>query len=207
MATSTSSRQFKINRSPFSRHYTVLDTNDAPLYHVDQSLFTKDKADLTLHQGTGTDGPIVAVVHMPRLSFNCQIGLGDPTAPANGTDVVWEELARESNATASAHRWSMTLPGSDGGGKKSIMWKRTHKVSADGTSSSAVTMRDLKLVEDGTDRMVAVFTSKYSWSTCGILQINVDYGRDFDVMATATMLALYEKARKRRARASAAGGT
>lgn len=203
-------RQFKINHTSFTRHYTVLDPAGAPLYHVDQSAFTHNKANLTLHRGGDTSAPVVAAVHLPRVSFTSKIALGDP----NSAEVVWEDLTRESRDT-SAHQFSVTLPssaGGDGGGgggegvRKTFTWKRTHKVSADGLESSRLTMRDLKLVDDATGEVVGMFTSKRGWSSCGTLQMDVDYGNGFDVMATATMLAIYERARKRRARTAAAAG-
>ncbi len=195
-------RQFKINRGRFSRHYTVLDPDGKPLYYVDQSVFTRSKANLTLHAGGDASGAVVAVAHLPRFSFDAKIGLGDPSSPA----IVWEELSRESR-DASAHEWSLALPAgaSANGGRKTFVWKRTHKVSADGMESSALKMRDLKLVEVATDEVVGVFTGTRGWSSCGVLQINVGYGQEFDIMTTATMLAIYEKARRRRA-AVAAGG-
>lgn len=206
MPTMSAPRQFKVSRGRFSRHYTVLDPDGKPLYYVDQSLFTRDKANLTLHAGGDASGAVVAVAHLPRFSFDAKIGLGDPSSPA----IVWEELSRESR-DASAHEWSMTLPGGGGGGganggKKTFVWKRTHKVSVDGMESSALRMRDLKLVEVATEQVVGVFTSTRGWSSCGVLQINAGYGQEFDIMATATMLAIYEKARKRRAAGAAAGG-
>ncbi|KAJ6790354.1 hypothetical protein PWT90_08550 [Aphanocladium album] len=195
-------RQFKINRSSFSRHYTVLAPDGQPLYYVDQSAFTRDKANLTLHAGADGSGAVVAVVHLPHLSRDVKIGLGDPSSPG---DITWEEMNRASR-DASAHQWSVTLP--HAGGKKTFVWKRTHKVSADGMSSSAWTTRDLKLVEVGADEtVVGMFTSKRGWSSCGVLQINADYGTEFDLMATATMLAIYERARKRRAAAAAGGAS
>lgn len=194
-------RQFKVNRGSFSRHYTVLAPDGQLLYHVDQSAFSKSKANLTLHAGPSTSAPIIVVAHLPRLSHDAKIGLGDPSS--SSPDIIWEELNRTSR-DASAHEWSMTLPD---GTRKAFVWKRTHKVSADGMASSALTMRDLKLVEviGGEERVVGVFTAKRGWSSCGVLQINADYGREFDVMVTATVLAIYEKGRRRRA-AIAAGG-
>ncbi|OAA67625.1 hypothetical protein ISF_03801 [Cordyceps fumosorosea ARSEF 2679] len=193
-------RQFKIKHTSFSRHYTVLSPDEQPLYHADQSAFTHDKANLTLHAGSDTSGPIVAVAHLPRLSFDAKIGLGDPSSSSG--DMAWEDLHRSSR-DASAHEWSMTLP--DGGRRRTFAWRRTHRVSADGMESSALTMRDLKLVEvtegEGEEEVVAVFTGQRGWSSCGVLQINDErYGPAFDIMVTATMLAIYEKARRRRAR-------
>lgn len=192
-------RQFKITRGAFSRHYTVLGPDGQPLYHVDQSAFTKDKANLTLHAGGDASGAVVAVVHLPRFSHDAKIGLGDPRSPA----ILWEELRRESR-DASAHAWSVTLPGN---GRQTFVWKRTHKVSADGVASSALTMRDLKLVEAATGAVVGVFTARRGWSSCGVLQMDAAYGPAFDVMATATMLAIYEKGRRRRAGVAAGGAS
>jgi hypothetical protein len=202
----SAARQFKINRTSFTRHYEVDDANGHRLYHVDQSLFTKNKPDLTFHEGSDAKGPIVAVSHMPKLSFNCKVGVGDPSSPDS---VEWEDLTRES-VKASEFRWAISLPESTSrgtpSGRRSFVWKRTHKVGVDGGSVSSVTMRNYKLLDAETEELAAVFTSDRGFSTCGVLQINVDHGRAFDLMVMVTCLSLYEKARKRAARAGSHGG-
>lgn len=180
------------------RHYDVADSTGAH-YYVDQSLFTSGKPDLTFHEGTTDKGPIVSVVHMPKMSFDCKVGLGDPAQPDS---VRWEDLTRET-VRASEHRWSMQLPD---GSRKNLVWKRTHNVGADGESVSSFTNRNYKLLDAETEELLAVFTSDRGVTTCGTLQINVQYGRDFDIMVLTTCLSLYEKARKRAARSAGGGG-
>lgn len=66
-----------------------------------------------------------------------------------------------------------------------------------------------KLVDAQTDQLLAVFTSSWSMRKCGMLQINVQYGKDFETMAFITCLSLYERARRQNgasAGASAGGG-
>lgn len=204
----STARQFKINRTSFTRHYDIQDGAGHQLYYVDQSAFTKDKPDLTFHEGRDANGPVVAVTHMPKFSFDCKIGLGDPSKPDS---ITWEDLTRES-VKASEHRWGMNFLNSENpaanppSGKKSFVWKRTHKIGVDGGSPSSMTMRNFKLLDLETDELLAIFTSDRGFSTCGVLQINVDYGKDFDIMATATCVSLYEQARKRAARSAGGHG-
>ncbi|OAQ62179.1 hypothetical protein VFPPC_14167 [Pochonia chlamydosporia 170] len=201
----STARQFKVNRTSFARHYDIHDISGNQLYYVDQSLFTKDKPDLTFHEGKDTNGPIVAVSHMPKFSFDCKVGLGDPSK----TSVKWEELTRES-VKASEYQWSMTLPEASGqgvpSGRRKFVWKRTHNVGVEGGSPSSLTLRNYKLLDVETGQLMAVFTSDRGFTTCGVLQINVEFGKDFDVMVTATCLSLYEKARKRAAHSAGGHG-
>lgn len=206
MATDTSSsvaapRQFKINRSPLNRHYDIHSSDGQHLFHVDQSSFTRNKPDLALHRGPDARAPVVAVSHMPRLSGDFKIGLGDPEQPGA---VCWEDMTKE-NLMATEHRWAMTLAG-DPGARKHLVWKRTRSVAVDGSSVSFMSPRNYKLLDAGTNEVVAVFTSDRGYKTCGVLQINATWGHDFDLMVFITCVSLYEKARRRAQRAAAAHG-
>ncbi|KAK2594511.1 hypothetical protein QQS21_007792 [Conoideocrella luteorostrata] len=148
-------RQFKINRTSFTRHYEVLRPDGTQLYYVDQSAFTKDKPNLTFHEGNDAKGPIVAVSHMPRFSFDCKVGLGDPSlsSSAGNVNIQWEDLTRKS-VNASEFHWAMTCPpaaGAPSAMRRNFVWKRTHKVGAEGAAPSAVTFRNFKLLDGETD--------------------------------------------------------
>ena len=226
-------RQFQVNRTSFTRHYDVSSTDGQQAFYIDISSFTPSKPDLTVHEGKTSGGNVVAVAHMPKFSGDFKIGLGDPSGRAGDgggagggagglAATRWEDMTKE-NLRHSEHRWAMTLgAGNDDGGgrrgqtRREFAWKRTRKVGADGASVSSLSGRNLKLVEVGHGggrgaeedggKVLAVFTSERGFSSCGVLQINAQLGRDFDVMVVTTCVALYEKARRRRHRAAAGPG-
>jgi hypothetical protein len=67
--------------------------------------------------------------------------------------------------------------------------------------------RNYKLVDEATDRLVAVFTSSlWGGKKSGKLEIYANYGQEFELMVIITALALYEKQRRRDSSSSAGGG-
>lgn len=193
-APSHSSRVFQIDKKPLRRFYTVHSANDEQLFHVDISAFTPNKPDLTLHSGPTAESSVLAVCHFVKFSGDFKVGLGDPSHP---DAVSWEDVTKL-GLSASKYRWETSIPGATSGGKpRGLLWKRTRAVGVDDTKIPALSIRNHKLVDEETGELLAVFTSDYSLSKCGKMQLNVDYGEDFDRMVLITMLGLYDKARQR----------
>ncbi|PHH90059.1 hypothetical protein CDD83_4631 [Cordyceps sp. RAO-2017] len=173
---------------------------------------------LAMHDGSDAQRPLLAVTYLPLFSAHFKIGLVDDGGGGGGAGerdgkagfdidtMRWEDLA-VANASGSKHRWSMDLrraSGYDCGpavcrsvprrppGRTGFVWKRTRSVAVDGMNISALSQRNWKLVRDnGEQAVLAVFTSNPAAGRCGRMQINVDYGRDFDTMVLMTWLALY----------------
>ncbi|PHH60291.1 hypothetical protein CDD81_1881 [Ophiocordyceps australis] len=198
----TTERQFVITRNLWrlSRHYSVVTPHGDNLYYVERSVCRPGKADLTMHLGPDKTAPVAAVCHMPHLSGNLKIGLGDPSRPEA---MQWEDMIKQT-LTASEYQWAMTdLPQRRANldpartAPLRFAWKRTHSVAADGLSLWSLSTRNYKLIDLDTGQRAAVFTSDRTATRCGVLQIDATHGPDFDLMVIATCLGLYEKAYRR----------
>ncbi|KAJ6442278.1 putative amidohydrolase protein [Purpureocillium lavendulum] len=192
-------KQFKIDRKNFGGHYDVRSTTDEQLYFVDMWSFGSGKPDLTLHDGPDNKAPIVAVCHMPALSNSFKIGLGDPVRL---DAMVWEDLAKE-RLTQAGWRWATELL--DKGTRTDLVWKRTKSAAVEGMTVPSMSSRNFKLQEAQKTDVLAVFTSERTYRTCGVLQVNVEGGREFELMVLATCLTLYEEARREAQRSWSAG--
>lgn len=195
-------RQFTIDKPSHGTEYNIKSPSNDPLFHVNIASTVPDSPDLVLHAGPGINTPVVAIAYLGiGRSIAHKIGLGNPNIPG---EMFWEDMARESLGMAK-HSWLMAKkPGSSD--KQKVAWKKTHSVSVDGIKMAKMNNRNWKLVDEETEEVLAVFTRVRSTSECGILQINVDYGKDFDLMVMMTILALFEKTR-RQAKASVASAS
>jgi len=86
------------------------------------------------------------------------------------------------------------------GERKGFVWKRTHSVGIGDSMPKRFSNRNHKLEDESTGEIVAVYSDNGVGSSkkCGKLQINVDYGKDFDTMVLITGLSILEKERRRR---------
>lgn len=197
--------QYNIYKSTFSRHYDITTADGRPLFHGEVSTFTPGKPDLTLHTGTSDKGPVVATSKFGFIdSFKVVL-----KGPSGIYSDQCESMTKGSFWTGQ-YRWAMTLQFSPSHPvtRREFIWKRTRHEAVDGRTAS-VFQFNYKLVDAQTDQLLAVFTSSWSMRKCGMLQINVQYGKDFETMAFITCLSLYERARRQNgasAGASAGGG-
>ncbi|CAL5867730.1 uncharacterized protein PFLUO_LOCUS1949 [Penicillium psychrofluorescens] len=198
-------RIYPISKSSFRRHYEIKSPDNRTLFYADVSSLTRNKPDITLHAGSDTSAPIVAVSQFLKLSHNYKLGLGNPDDPGN---MQWEDMRRES-IRGNKHRIEMNIRDSSSPDtptqRRSFLWKRTRHVMVEDSTRRWGSVRNYKLVDERSDQVVAVFTSERTYSKCGKIQIKVEYGDDFDRIVFISCLSLYEKA-KRRARAASAGG-
>ncbi|CAG8030818.1 unnamed protein product [Penicillium salamii] len=199
------SRVFQITKGLMDRHYKINSLNDQPLFYGDISLFTPNKPDLTLHVGSSTQGPVVAVSNFLKLSGNYKIGVGNPDDMSN---VQWEDMTKEL-LHKPKYRLETTVPcGSDQSHseRRSLVWKRTRSVGVDGETPSRLTVRNYKLVDERSEQVLAVFSGGRRPGRGGKIEIRVEYGQDFDHLVLISCLSLYEKARRRSHRGAAGGG-
>ncbi|PWY78124.1 hypothetical protein BO94DRAFT_187187 [Aspergillus sclerotioniger CBS 115572] len=192
----SASHIYQISNTTFRHHYNVATSAGAQLYRVENSPLRPNKPDLTVHAGSDNTGPIVAVCKFLHLSRHLKVGLGDPSTV---NLISYEDLLAQDHRHAK-YRWQMTMQSAQGYEWQSFLWTRTHSVGVqDDSLTSMLSNRNFKLVEEQTGRVIAVFTSPvWSFNETGQLQMYVNYGREFDLMALTTVLGLYEKARRRR---------
>ncbi|KAJ5678600.1 hypothetical protein N7462_006844 [Penicillium macrosclerotiorum] len=205
MDENSASRLFDIYKPAFRRHYEVKSTDDQCLYYGDISSFTRNKPDLTLHAGTGDQAPVVAAAKFIKLSGQYKLCLGDPNDMNNAQ---WEDMTKD-RSLHPRHRFEMTIPSyivPDQSERRAFLWKRTRSVIADGAKPLRLNMRNFKLIDARTEKVVAVFTRERSFSKCGRLQIQENYGENFETMVLISCISLYERLRRRNNSAAASGG-
>lgn len=185
------SAQYSITHSLWRHDYEVAGTH---VFHVDNSAFQPGKPDLTFHAGRDTNAPIAGVCKFRHFSSDTEIGLGNPSLP---TGMSWERLSSKGFKKVQ-YAFCMSLADRP---PQTFTWKKTHSLGKGGSSN-------LKLVEEQTQNVVAVFSSGGSFSKrTGQLDIYADYGERFHLMVLITGLALREKLRRKsNAAAGAASG-
>lgn len=186
------SAQYSITYSLWSHDYEVAGTHS---FHVDNSTFRPGKPDLTFHAGRDTNAPIAGVCKFRHFSSDTEIGLGNPNLP-NG--MIWEGL----NSTGFMKVQYVFCMRFADRPLQTFTWKKTHSLGLGGSSN-------LKLVEEQTQNVVAVFSSGGTFSKkASQLDVYANYGERFHLMVLITGLALREKLRRNsnNAAAGVAGG-
>lgn len=161
------------------------------------------KPDLSVHAGSSAEAPVLAVCKFLNFSRHFKVGLGNPDTP---NSVNWEDLVSLSHLHA-RYRFQMSLHSEYGVERRAFIWKSTHSVGVGDTKPSMFSWRNYKLVDEATDRLVAVFTnSLWGYTKSGKLEIYANYGQEFELMVIVTALALFERQRRRDHRSSGGGG-
>ncbi|KAL4930514.1 uncharacterized protein BDV17DRAFT_40077 [Aspergillus undulatus] len=202
---SASSRLYHIYHSTVRYDYRVCDADKNHLYFVHNSHLKPLKEDITVHAGSDNSTPVLAVCKFLHFSRHCKVGLGDPQHPGA---MVWEDLQGQ-NLTMTKYRWQMSVHSENGGFERRwFVWKRTQSLGVDGDSPSVLSLRNFKLVDDMTGQVVAVFTSNSFRSVRknGKLKVTAEYGPNFDIVALVTLLAMYERIRRRTGGKGGGGG-
>ncbi|RHZ43597.1 uncharacterized protein CDV56_101447 [Aspergillus thermomutatus] len=194
---------YHIYNTLFRHDYSVHNADKEQLYHVHNSTWTPKKPDLSIHAGTSTQAPVLAVCKFLHFSRHLKVGIGNPETP---NSVNWEDLVCLSHLHA-RYRFQIFLHSEHGVERRSFIWKSTHSVGVGDTKPSIFSWRNYKLVDEATDRLIAVFTSNFwGYKKSGKLEIYANYGQEFDLMVIITAVALYEKQRRRDSSASSGGG-
>lgn len=167
---------FYINKTILADHYTIR-SNDGKYAFYASFQF----CGLALREGLDKKSPIVAVSSLPFLSRKVMVGLGDP---ADAQAMRWEHMEK-TGFIASRHHWAMVLSEDEKSSARIyLVWSRMRP-------------RNYALQEAHTGEVLAIFTSDITTRTCGVLQVNRSYGRDFDLMLLATFLSLYDSAKRK----------
>lgn len=192
------SRLFQIVRPAFKLSYQIIpDGEEEPLYKVKNHSLPGNRPDLALHSGPDLTTPILASCYMPKFSRHCKIGFGDPTS---GESIIWEDFFKPKKSSCERNI-SVSFSSGDivsetgKGEREQLTWKRTNHVHVPGKKFHAATKRNRKLIDERGE-LVAIFTHDLKIGVEGWLQINVDRGRDYDVLVMITVLAIIEKIRR-----------
>ncbi|KAF9886430.1 hypothetical protein FE257_011462 [Aspergillus nanangensis] len=198
------SRLYNIYNTVLRHDYNVTGADKTPIFHIHNSTIKPKKPDLTIHSGGDENGTVLAVCKFLHFSRHFKVCLGDPH---DLNLAQWEDLVCQ-NMRRNKYRWQMTIPNVAGPQRRSFVWKSTHHVGIGDDTPSIFNARCWKLVEEQTGQVVAVFLAKNlkSFTKSGKLQIDVNYGQDFDLMVLITVLALYEKQRRRSQNSAGGGG-
>ncbi|KAI9172550.1 hypothetical protein HJFPF1_02055 [Paramyrothecium foliicola] len=191
-------RLLRIFHSNFVSVYTVSEAESGtPAFHARIDDWGSRTPLITLRAGAGDSGPVLAVCHDTDLSRCFKIGVGDPTSDTGEAAMRWEDL-RAQNKSCTEYGWSAatTVNRDVGAEQTGLVWKHTRRVVVDGEAASALRAQGWKLV-DQAGTVVAVFTGakgmKESMTQAGALQINVEWGEEFDAMVVITCLTLVKR--------------
>jgi hypothetical protein len=183
------SAQYHIAHTVWRHDYEV---SGSHVFHVDNSALRPGKPDLTFHAGPDTNAPVAGVCKFRHFSSDTEIGLGDPSK----SGISWERMSRESLRKV---QYAFCM---DPGDRRQhrFTWKKTSSLGGSHTGN-------LKLVEESSGNVVAVFSSGGSFSKkTGQLDVYANYGERFSMMVLITGIALREKLRRaNNAAASSAG--
>lgn len=184
---SHASSRFRITHSMWHHDY---DVRGSQVYHVDNSSWSPGKPDLTFHAGSNTSAPVAGICKFKHFSSDTEIGLRDSKQPDG---MSWVRLNRQG-----FFKVQYNLRMDVGDHQPHIFtWKSTRSRGID-------TSDNLKLVDEQTRQVVAVFSSGSAFSSKpSQLDIHVNYGDRFQLLVLVTGLAVHENSR--RARAAAAG--
>lgn len=184
--------KYIITHSFWRHHYDVSTPNKTHLFHVANSSLTPGKPDLTFHTSPDNNGPIAGVCKFRHFSSDSEIGLGNPSSPGS---MEWEYLHKQ-GFTKRQFWFRMHM---DDGRKQTFTWKRTHSLGSG--------YENYKLVEEGSNNVVAVFSSGSVFSkTTGSLDIYRNLGQRFYLMALISGITVVERARRAKASSAASAG-
>lgn len=198
---------YDVMHTGYHRDYRIFNPDGTAAYYVDNSTFTPETPDVTLHAGDEKSNPIIGVGKFSTMfSKHISIGLGDPKANG-GRDTVWYMMERSSNfLKQSEFKFNMKLTPSDAHAH-TFIWKRTSKsvVGDDATFS----MSNFKLIDGANAEIVATFANNglKSWKKKGKFRIVQGvYGPDFEKVALIAVLCLLERVRRRQRASRNHGG-
>lgn len=191
-----------VNRT-MSRNFEYIADNDAsgnkdkpPAFVASMGSSRHGKPDMTLLAGPDDKSShAVACAYRPGFSRTFRIGLGDAIHAKD--HVTWGEMKYESFFSKTL-LWTFNLPS---GKSLRLKWSPTSHHAVDGKKPSRIGGTNWKLVDANGpgDTILSVFTGRSGPSrTCGTLQINVNWGRDFDYLVLMTVVAMYDKVKRTR---------
>jgi hypothetical protein len=185
-------KQFHITEQPGCHHYNVTTTattdNKQHLF-LENSPFDNTQPDLRMHLGPDTTGPIIGTSKYKRFSQDCQISLEEDF---DNRDSNWVNTTLSKKGYLSpSYVFQAHLYGELG----RFSWKKTHSMG-----SHATPLGNLKLVDESSDDVLAVFSSESYSLVPGCVEMCGEFGEEFDRLALLTGVSVREKQRRAQSR-------
>jgi hypothetical protein len=177
---SQSFQQFFISKGTLSG-YTIENPTSTTQFKAETSLYSKGKADITLHAGRDSKGKIIGDVDLRNFGGHYSIQLKD-TENGNGA-VALEELDRV-KGYASRHAFHFSFAGKE---RQEFVWRHPGQ-------SLNENRDDLELVldpgDDEEEVLMAQYLKGHGWKGKTVLRVREGGGEKWELMVVLTLLAL-----------------
>ncbi|KAJ5168719.1 uncharacterized protein N7482_004313 [Penicillium canariense] len=183
--------QFHITEESWGHHYRVVTTDGAGSTHhffLENSPFDRSRPDFRMHEGPDANGPVVGLSCYRRFSQDCRVVLVENEEDAEKSE--WVTLAKKGHISP-AYSFQAPLHGEMG----TFWWKKTRSMG-----THATPLGNMKLVDEKSDAVLAVFSSDSYALVPGRLDMCGEYGETFDRMALLTGVSVREKQRRAQGR-------
>lgn len=190
-----SNKQFHISEQPGCHHYNVTTTDlagDEQHFFLENSPFDKSQPDLRMHIGPDITGPVIGVSRYKRFSQDCQISLLDSDEDVEKFASNWENVHLAKKGYLSP---SFAFQAQRYGEMARFAWKKTRSMG-----SHATPLGNLKLVDESSDEVLAVFSSESYSLVPGSVEMCGEFGEEFDRLALLTGVSVREKQRRAQSR-------
>lgn len=180
--------QFHVTEESLGHHYKVVTTDNQGgkhQFYIENAPSATEKPDLTFYDGPDSNGPVIGLAKFPHVSANCDVKLIDEQLKEDWVPVTKKGFM--------AMKYTFQIPA--GGKPGSFAWKKTRSM---GSGSSPY--GNMKLVDEKSQDVVAVFSSDPFSLVAGRLDMREDYGDSFDRWALVTGIAVRERQRRQNIR-------
>lgn len=180
--------QYHITHTPWRHNYDVKTPDGQQLYHAFNAQWAIGKPALKLYAGSDDNGLVVGAVTNLQFSSKCEVCLGDPSQE----DIAWQVM-RNTGVTSIQYVSQIDL---GDGTVVRFTWKEKQSKGISGI----VRGETYEMVNNETEEVLAVFSAGSSFTMkkkTAHFDIYANYGKDFNLMALLTILAVREKQRRR----------
>ncbi|KAJ5218917.1 uncharacterized protein N7498_001016 [Penicillium cinerascens] len=180
--------QFQVTReSPDHNYYVVTDDDQGGQhqFYIENAPYATQKSDLTFYDGADSDGPVIGLSKFLRGSADCDVTLVDEQLKEDWVCVM------KKGFMSMKYTFQIPVRGELG----SFAWKKTRSIGSGSTSHG-----NMKLVDEQSQDVVAVFSSDRFSLVTGRLDMREDYGDSFDRWALVTGIAVRESQRRQNVR-------
>ncbi len=199
--TGASTKVLEVYHTGSHINYRITSPDNSPLYYVNNSQFTPNTPDVTLHAGSEKTGPILGVCKWGHMySKTVKVGLGDPNN-MGGNNMIWVNLDRTTSTSFKQSEFKFTMTPANSHERKTFVWKRSSKKEVGDDEAYKWSFQNFRLLDESTGEKVAIFANNglKSWKKKGKFRLwSGVYGDDWEKMVLLTGLSIIEKARRRR---------